>query len=175
VALAALAALALAGAACGGRLIPSPVEGEPVCADFEIGATHGKMRGSLRHPVIATVLEGGKPISRSTLSGVRMAGDPGSRILLPDNGEIEVRWEQCENERAPRPVTAAVESKEAAHYECGKAEVYKTEKLVMKKGDPSSRKLTFAPPPNVGCWTSEAPEKKAPPTPPPPPAEPNAP
>ncbi len=161
---AALAALALAAASCGGRLVPSPVEGEPVCADFVIGATQAKMRGSLRHPVVVTIMEGEKPISRATLLGGRSKDDAGGRVLIPDDdGEYEVRWAQCENERAPRPVTGGLEAKEAAQYECGSSEVYKTEKLTTKKGDAASRKLTFAAPPRPECWASETPKPPEPP------------
>ena len=165
--LAALAALALAASAsaCGGRLVPSPVEGEPVCADFEIGASHGKMRGSMRFPVTVTLLEGTQVISRATLFGARTKDDHG-RVLVPDdNGEYEVRWAQCVNERAPRPLTATVESKDAAQYECGQAEVYKTDKIATKQGDPASRILTFAPPPRAECWLSEIPKAAPAPTP----------
>lgn len=157
-AIATLAAVALAAAACAGPVTPSPVEGEPVCADFEIGATHARMRGSLRYPVQVTILEGEKILSKAILYGLREPGAQASRVLVPDdNGEYRVQWAQCENERAPRPVSKTKDTSEVAQYECGKATEYKTDTITTKRGDPASRKLTFAMPPKAECWVAEAP------------------
>src|SRR6185295_14538831 len=72
---------------------------------------------------------------------------------------------QCANERAPRPLNAprepkdkSAEPKGAAEYICGDAAVYKTEKLVTKRGDAASRALRFATPPNAECWMTEGPK-----------------
>ncbi|WP_049949563.1 hypothetical protein [Sorangium cellulosum] len=154
----ALALLLLSSAACGGPPTPSPVEGEPICPDFEVGATRAPMRGSLRFPVALTVRDGKDPITRATLTGRRSKDDPVSRILLADeDAEYELEWAQCENERAPRARTLSRESKDAAEYACGNATVYKTDKLVTRKGDAASRTVHFAAPPKPECWESELP------------------
>ncbi|WP_437820029.1 hypothetical protein [Sorangium sp. So ce1078] len=151
-------ALLLSIAACGGPPTPSPIEGEPICADFEIGATRAPMRGSLRFPVTLTVRDGEDPITRTTLTGRRTKDDPASRILLADeDAEYEIEWAQCENERAPRARTLARDTKDTAEYACGNAAVYKTDKLVTRKGDAASRTVRFAAPPKPECWESELP------------------
>ncbi|MGK4005116.1 hypothetical protein WMF31_20985 [Sorangium sp. So ce1036] len=162
----ALALLFVCSAACGGPPTPSPIEGEPVCPDFEIGATRSAMRGSLRFPVTLTVLDGKDPVARATLHGRRTKDQPASRILLQDaDAEYEVEWAQCENERAPRPLTLAHETRDTAEYACGNATVYKTDKLVTRKGDPASRTVRFAAPPKPACWESEVPPADPPPAP----------
>jgi hypothetical protein len=162
----ALATVVLTLAACGGPLVPSPIEGEPICPDFEIGATHAAMRGSLRFPVSIAVREGTTPITRATLSGRRTQGDPPSRVLLADaDAEYEIDWAQCENQRAPRALTLSHPSKEKAEYECGNAPVYRTEKLVTRKGDAASRTVKFVAPPKLECWESEVPRAEPPPAP----------
>ncbi|WP_438011022.1 hypothetical protein WME89_21565 [Sorangium sp. So ce321] len=160
----ALALLLLSSAACGGPLTPSPIEGEPVCPDFEIGATHAPMRGSLRFPVTLTVRDGKNPITRTTLTGRRSNDDPASRVLLADeDAEYELEWAQCENQRAPRARTLARDTKDTAEYACGNAAVYKTDKLVTRKGDAASRAVRFAAPPKSECWESELPAAEPPP------------
>ncbi|WP_437516228.1 hypothetical protein [Sorangium sp. So ce1099] len=160
----ALALLLLSSAACGGPLTPSPIEGEPVCPDFEIGATRAPMRGSLRFPVTLTVLDGKDPITRTTLTGRRSKDDPASRVLLADeDAEYEIEWAQCENQRAPRARTLTRDTKDAAEYACGNATVYKTDKLVTRKGDAASRTLRFVAPPKPECWESELPAAEPPP------------
>ncbi|WP_437330159.1 hypothetical protein [Sorangium sp. So ce381] len=157
----------LASAACGGPPTPSPIEGEPICPDFEVGASRAHMRGSLRFPVTLTVREGKEPITRTTLTGRRSKDDPPSRILLSDqDAEYEIEWAQCENERAPRTHVVGREAKHQAEYACGHATVYKTDKLVTRKGDAASRTVHFAAPPKVECWESELPPTPPPPAPP---------
>ncbi|WP_155797928.1 hypothetical protein, partial [Sorangium cellulosum] len=154
----ALALLSLFTAACDGPPTPSPIEGEPVCADFEIGATRAPMRGSLRFPVTLTVIEGHDPITRTTITGRRSSDDPATRILLSDDdAEYEIQWAQCENQRAPRARTLARDTRDTAEYACGNAAVYKTDKLVTRKGDAASRTIHFAAPPKPECWESELP------------------
>ncbi|WP_437282360.1 hypothetical protein WME90_17840 [Sorangium sp. So ce375] len=153
----------LASAACGGPPTPSPIEGEPICPDFEVGAARAHMRGSLRFPVTLSVREGKNPITRTTLTGRRSKDDPPSRILLSDeDAEYEIEWAQCENERAPRTHVVGREAKHTAEYACGNATVYKTDKLVTRKGDAASRTLHFAAPPKAECWESELPPADAP-------------
>ncbi|WP_437737672.1 hypothetical protein [Sorangium sp. So ce1335] len=163
----ALALSFLFTAACGGPPTPSPIEGEPVCPDFEIGATRAPMRGSLRFPVTLTVLDDGDPLTRATITGRRSSDAPATRILLADeDAEYEIQWAQCENQRAPRARTLAHETKDTAEYACGNATVYKTDKLVTRKGDAASRTLRFAAPPKPECWESEVPPAEPPPAPP---------
>ncbi|WP_434047870.1 hypothetical protein [Sorangium cellulosum] len=160
----ALALLSLFTAACDGPPTPSPIEGEPVCADFEIGATRAPMRGSLRFPVTLTVIEGHDPITRTTITGRRSSDDPATRILLSDDdAEYEIQWAQCENQRAPRARTLARDTRDTAEYACGNAAVYKTDKLVTRKGDAASRTIHFAAPPKPECWESELPPAGSPP------------
>src|SRR6187549_2837406 len=79
---AALAALPLAFAACAGPPITSPIDGEPVCPDFETGAAHTKMVGSLRHPVHLTIKSGSTVVFKTTVSGLRTDKDVATRVLL---------------------------------------------------------------------------------------------
>lgn len=158
-----LSLLALA-AGCAGPPIPAPIEGEPVCPDVEIGAAHTKMQGGLRFPVQVKVMEGKTLVFRTIVKGLRSADDRKTHtFFVDDNQEFTIEWAQCSNERAPRPVPSAHEAKdkskdkEVATYDCGEARVYKTEKLVTKKGDKGSHKLTFPAPPNAACWAGEAP------------------
>ncbi|WP_437640688.1 hypothetical protein [Sorangium sp. So ce854] len=160
----ALALLSLSIAACGGPPSPSPLEGEPICPDFEIGATRAPMRGSLRFPVTLTVLDDGDPITRATITGRRSSESPATRVLLADeDAEYEIQWAQCENQRAPRARTLAHETRDTAEYACGEAAVYKTDKLVTRKGDAASRTIRFAAPPKPECWESEVPAAEPPP------------
>jgi hypothetical protein len=160
-------AIASLSLGCTGKPTPTPIAGEPVCPDFVVGAVKTPMRGGLKQPVSITVLEDGEVIMRTTVVGLRTPADPPTRIVVPDaDGEYTVEWGQCENERAPRPVSDAPARAKGstapvregpAEYECGKSTVYKTDKLVTKKGDPASHALTFPPPPRTDCWTAEVP------------------
>lgn len=158
--------------ACSGPPVPSPVDGEPICGDFEVGATHAKMRGGLRFPVRLSIAEGKTPVMKTTIVGLRVASDTPTRILLPDtDGEFSIEWAQCENERATRPIEASKdprkeamherEAKDATAYECGTATVYKTESIKTRKHDIGSHALSFAAPPKLDCWQSEAPVVQA--------------
>ncbi|MEZ4297978.1 MAG: hypothetical protein R3B70_23680 [Polyangiaceae bacterium] len=156
---AALALLPAALAACAGPPLTSPIEGEPVCADIEVGAARVQMTGGLRFPVQVTIKRGDTVSFKTTVLGRRTAKELATRILLSDDDEkYTVEWGQCENERAPSPVEGkGRDTKGSAHYECGTAAVYKTDELVTKKGDPKSHVITFAPPPNPACAESNAP------------------
>jgi hypothetical protein len=151
--------------ACAGPPVPAPVDGVPVCADFDLG--RAKMEGTLRHPVRMRVLDGKTQLFKQIITGLRKDGDPKPRTLIvDDNAEYSVEWAQCANERAPRSVSEAAhasgKARDRGHdpetgYDCGEATVYKTDKLVTKKGDRASHTITFAAPPDVGCWKGDAP------------------
>jgi hypothetical protein len=146
--------VALCTPACAGPPAPQPIEGEPICADFEVGRT--KMQGSLRFPVTLVIKEEDTLLSRTTLMGLRDAKTTKSHALLRDeDSEVTLEWAQCENQRAPRAVNAGRDPKDATAFECGQTKVYKTEKLTIRKGDPASRVVRFAEPPNVTCWNAE--------------------
>lgn len=146
--------------ACAGPPAPEPITGEPICPDYEVGAT--KMQGSLRFPVSLVIKEEETLLSRSTLVGLRDAKATKSHALLRDeDAEVTLEWAQCENQRAARAVAAGRDAKDATAFECGKATVYKTEKLTMRKGDPASRTIRFAEPPDATCWTGDAPPAPA--------------
>jgi hypothetical protein len=159
----ALVALAFASA-CAGPPVPAPVEDLPVCPDFVVG--HTKMEGSLRHPVRLRVLDGKTQVSKIVISGLRKPDDPKPRTFIADdNAEYNIEWAQCGNERAPRSVADVAhdtgkgkdkQRESDTAYDCGDATVYKTEKLVTKKGDKGSHTVHFAVPPNPACWVSDA-------------------
>ena len=158
IALSAAASFALAASSCAGPPVPSEIAGEPVCSDYEVGAVRTKMQGSLRFPVMLTVLDGSTVVLKSMILGRRNEKDPVRRILIADSDEeYTVQWAQCENERAPRPVAGGAEVKEALKYECGKEEVYATGQLITKKGDIATHALTFVAPPKLDCGMSDVP------------------
>ena len=154
---------------CAGPPIPAPIEGEPVCPDFESG--HTMMVGGLKYPVRLRVLSGKKPIFRIVLNGRRHPSDPPTHTFIADDNETyTLEWAQCANERAPRSVAAATHekkghetpaSREAAGYECGDATVYATSTLVTRKGDRASHTIKFATPPNAACLEAAPPPPKA--------------
>lgn len=147
-------ALWLAG--CSGPPVTTPISGEPVCPDYELGATRTKMQGGLRYPVMLTIRDGSTTILKSMILGRRSEQDQPTRILLTDsNDKYDIEWAQCENERAPRPVTGRSEQKEASRFECGSAAVYANGMLATKKGDLSTHALAFAAPPKPECWMSD--------------------
>jgi hypothetical protein len=151
-------ALGAASAGCAGPPMTSAIEGEPVCADYEVGVTRTKMQGSLRFPVMLTIKDGDTPVMKTMVLGRRSEADPHTRVVLSDsNEEYTVEWAQCENERASKPAVGGSDSKDASRYECGNAAVYSSEKLVTKKGDAASHALKFAAPARPECWMSDAP------------------
>ena len=159
----ALAVLPLALAACAGPPITTPIDGEPTCKDFEIGAARSPMAGSLRFPVQVTIKHGSTVVFKTTLVGRRNEKDLPSRVLLSDDNEtFAVEWAQCENERAPSPLdVTGRDHKGSTKYECGKAEVYQTVELKTVKGDAKSHALSFQAPPNSACWTAPPPPPEA--------------
>lgn len=155
-----IGALALALAACSGPPVPTPLTGEPICADFEVGATKTRLAGGLKNPVRLMITEGKSVLMKTTIVGLRTPTSTQTHLILPnDNGEYTVEWAQCENERAPRPVEgdreAKLGAKMATAYECGEAKVYKTETLKTTKGNLATHALAFPAPPKAQCWASE--------------------
>ncbi len=137
----------------------TPVEGEPICPDFEVGAAKTKMVGGLRFPVQLTIKDGNNVVFKAAIFGRRTEKDSPTRVLVPDdNATLTLEWAQCDNERAPSPAEAAGRDKKAAaKYECGKAEPYKTEQLTTKRGDAKSHAVMFQAPPNAACWEGAPP------------------
>jgi hypothetical protein len=164
----ALTALALASG-CAGPPIPAPIEGIPVCTDFESGGT--KMAGGLRYPVRLRVLEGKTVLFKTVITGRRSADEPPPySFIADDNLKLTVEWAQCSNEHAPRVATPHKKTKskerprddEGTSYECGEANVYKADGVLQtRKGDASSHVITFVPPPNAACWAGQAPAPAA--------------
>ncbi len=157
---------AVVGAGCSGPPFFAPIEGEPTCADFEIGPARTKMAGGLRNPVEVR-FKAGKDIVHKTLIRGSTSDHKPQSYLPDDTREYTVEWVQCSNERAPRavsPASKAPKSKDKARdfekdtigYECGDGTVYKTDKLATRKGDPASHKITFVAPPKPACWESDA-------------------
>jgi hypothetical protein len=171
-AVAAFAVLA-STAGCAGPPFAAPIEGEPVCADFTVGAGKTPMRGALQFPVELRILDGKAQMQRVVISGKHPDDEKPSHTYLPDdNATYTVEWAQCSNEWAPKSPThhaplpkGAPRPKEDGAYECGEAKPYKTDKIVTKKHDPRSHVLAFVAPPKPGCWVSDV---VAPPPPPPP-------
>jgi hypothetical protein len=56
----AVAGLAALSGGCAGPPVPSALEGEPVCPDYEVGATRTKLQGGLRLPVTVTIVTGAR-------------------------------------------------------------------------------------------------------------------
>src|SRR5262245_48199622 len=91
---------------CAGPPFASPIEGEPVCSDFEMGAGRVKMNGGLRFPVRMQLLEGKTVVMKLIIDGKRTAdAAPARTYFSDDNAEYTVEWAQCANERAPVPTT----------------------------------------------------------------------
>jgi hypothetical protein len=143
-----------AAAACSGPPVPTPLEFEPVCAGYKDKAGQ-PMLGGMRVPVVLTLKDGaGHEAQRVTLLGLPGPTAPKTPILLPDkDAEYAVEWAQCANKRPERPLAAGPDTA----WQCGEATVYKTAKLVTKKGDLGTHKLAFAVPPDATCWIGELP------------------
>jgi hypothetical protein len=149
---------------CAGPPFKAPIEGLPVCADFTSG--NAKMEGGLKYPVRLRVLEGKNVLYQTILRGLRHADDPKPQSWFADtDAKFTVEWAQCNNPRAPRTAAEAAQTAKAREkakesegtgYECGEANVYKTETLDSKKGDRASHVITFVPPPNPACWEGDA-------------------
>jgi len=163
-----IATLSFAGShlGCSGPPIPSTIKGEPICADYSIGASGDKLRGGLRYPVRMTILDDDDPVSKVFIYGKRTEDGPSPKTSLPDkDAEYKVEWAQCVNERATVAVNApkakSLRADSSTAYDCGEAQVYKTATLVTKKGDPASHVLTFEAPPKPDCWKDAKPDEAA--------------
>jgi hypothetical protein len=144
---------------CTAQKVSAPVEGEPLCPDFDIGASHAHMKGGLRKPIKVTVLDDGDPVSDRVLLGRRNADDAPARLSVKDGQTYDIEWAQCENERAPRPLKGDTSRRgDTASYDCGKAKPYAKSKLVVKRGDVASRSIPFVPPADAACWSDTVPE-----------------
>jgi hypothetical protein len=143
-----------AAAACSGPPVPTTIDFEPTCADYKDKAGE-PMLGGMRVPVVLTIKDDAqKEVQRLTLRGLPGQNAQKTPILLPDaNAAYTVEWAQCANKRPERPVKAGPDTA----WQCGAAAVYKTDKLVTKKGDVSTHKLAFAIPPDATCWIGEPP------------------
>lgn len=143
------AALILAGCSAGPP-VPSPIDDETVCSDYEVAATHTRMHGGMRRPVVLTVLAGKTVVGQQILTGLRDPKSPKTMLPLPDaDAEYQLDWAQCAGRLGPYPASAGVPT-----LEC-EAPVYKSEKLFTKKGVPGSRTIKFVLPPEAGCWLDE--------------------
>jgi hypothetical protein len=146
----ALPAALILAACTSGPPVPSPIDHETVCNDYEIVATHAKMHGGMRRPVVLTVLADKKIVAQKILTGLTSPKSPNTMIPLPDaDAEYQLDWAQCAGRLGPYPMEQPVPT-----IECD-APVYKTEKLVTKKGNPASRTINFVLPPEAGCWLDE--------------------
>jgi hypothetical protein len=150
-----LLSLAACGlAACGGPPLPSPMEDEPRCGDYE-STSHEKMAGGVRVPVELRILDGKKPVFTALIRGQRDQKAPKTQVMLPDaDAEYTLEWAQCENKQAERK---AAEGQDPA-YKCQGAKVYKTAKMVTKKGDAASRAVRYALPPDATCHIGALPD-----------------
>jgi hypothetical protein len=156
-----LAASGVLGA-CAGPPVPSPLIDEEMCPDYE-SATHVKMSGGMRVPVVLTLLDGKKPVFTTMLRGLREPTLPKTQIMLPDaDAEYTVEWAQCAAKQPERP---AKDGPDPA-YKCADPRVYKTDKLVTKKGDAASRSLRYALPPDATCHIGVLPALPLPDAPP---------
>jgi hypothetical protein len=134
-------------AACSGPPVPSPLIDEEMCPDYE-STTHEKMSGGMRVPVVLTILDGKKPVFTTMLRGLRAPTLPKTQLMLPDaDAEYAVEWAQCAAKQPERPFKDGPDPA----YKCAEPKVYKTDKLVTKKGDPASRSLHYALPPDATC------------------------
>lgn len=154
-----LVAAAVLATSCTAQKVTAPVEDEPICSDFELGAAQTKHKGGLRKPVRVRILDGSSVESMRVLLGRRTADDQTAKLSIPDDDETyDVEWAQCENERAPRPLKAETkDARELAAYECGEAKVYATTKLEVRAGKSESRVIKFVAPPDAACWSSSGP------------------
>ncbi|MBM4360703.1 MAG: hypothetical protein FJ096_21560 [Deltaproteobacteria bacterium] len=156
-----LAAL-LVGAGCTSARVTAKIDGEPVCADFELGATRTKLKGALKRPVKVTVLDGKTVLSERVVLGKRAASDPASVLVVQDESETyTIRFAQCANEFAPQPLGASVDKDtkrrdDHTMYDCGDATVYKELQVEVKSGKPETRVVAWQAPPDAACLGADA-------------------
>jgi hypothetical protein len=146
-------------AGCTNPSVAGEIKGEPVCPDFELGAARTKMKGSLRKPVQISVIEDDEVRWERVLLGKRTAADADPKFVVEDGNETyTIRWAQCPNVFAPQRVELQLRPEDiASSYGCGEAVSYQEQPLEVRKGDASSRVLTWMPPPEPECWESAVP------------------
>jgi hypothetical protein len=151
---------ALCGA-CTSPSVAGEIKNEPICADFDLGGA-AKMKGSLRKPVQVTILEDDDTKWQRVLFGKRSADDKASVFSVEDDDEkYTVRWAQCANEFAPKPVDDQGRTTDAAvNYTCGEATPYTDAPFEVKEGDAASRVIEWAEPPDARCWAADTPAPK---------------
>ncbi|MSP24354.1 MAG: hypothetical protein EXR75_04165 [Myxococcales bacterium] len=156
-----LLAATLAGA-CTSARVSAPIEGEPVCADFVLGASQSAFKGALKQPVKITVLDGKSVVSERVVLGKRSASEPSSILVVEDDDEsYVVRFAQCDDGFAPQPADAARDARQAearTHYACGDATMYKEIDLKVISGDVASRAIVWQVPPNAACYGEKTPD-----------------
>ncbi len=120
------------------------------------------MKGSLKYPVQVGIIEDDEPRWERVLLGRRTANDDKSKFVIPDTDETyTVRFAQCSNAFAPRPVDDTTRSTDVrGTYRCGEAKVYKEVPLEIREEDPSSRVIQWEAPPEPACWTNAQPGTK---------------
>lgn len=157
-----LCALATCTFGCTAQSVTGEINGEPVCVDFAVGKGGAKMKGSLKYPVQVGIIEGDEPRWERVLLGKRTAGDDNSKFVIPDSDETyTVRFAQCSNAFAPRPVDDNTRSTDVrGTYRCGEAKVYKEVPLEIREEDASSRVINWETPPEPACWTNAQPGAK---------------
>jgi hypothetical protein len=149
--------------ACTSARVTATLDGEPVCADFEVGAAKAPLKGALRKPVKVTVLDGKTTVSERIVLGKRTPNDAASVLVVQDENETySVRFAQCGNDFAPQPIGASVDKdakrrEDFTSYDCGDAAVYKEIPLEVKAGKPDSRVIPWQAPPEPACLGSVAP------------------
>jgi len=156
-----LCALAILPLGCTAQSVTGEIKGEPVCPDFAVGKTVTKMKGSLKQPVQVSILEDEEPRWQRVILGKRNAEDPNSKFVVPDSDETyNLRFAQCSNQFAPRPVDDKRPSDDGGNYRCGETEVYHEVPLEIREGDASSRVFEWVVPPEPSCWTTQTPDAK---------------
>ena len=147
-------------ASCSARRVAAPIDGEPVCPNFEVGAARTKFKGALKFPVKVTVLDGSSVVSERIVLGKRSKSDAPAKVVVEDSDETyTIRWAQCSNQFAPRRVNQKRGriTDNLTQYDCGDAKVFKEHKLEVRSGDVPSRHLKWIKPPNEACLESKVP------------------
>ncbi len=158
--------IALVALGCTSARVTATIDGEPVCPDFELGASHTKFKGALRHPVKISVYDGKTMLSERVALGKRSDSDkPGVLVVQDANDTYKVRFVQCPNEFAAHPIDAAADREQKQQkqrddrtsYTCGEAEPYKQIDVTVRTGHPETRVIPWQAPPNPECLASKVP------------------
>jgi hypothetical protein len=158
---------------CTSARTTATIDGEPLCADFELGAARTPFKGALKNPVKVTVLDGKTVVSERVVLGKRHDSDPNAIVVVQDTNETyTIRFAQCENAFAAQPVAATANKPrdnkdepkrqdDRTAYECGDSKVYKEIQLEVKRGKKETRVIPWQPPPDAECLTSRVPTAPA--------------